>query len=144
MLAFTAREPAIFAHAPATARTEMTVGSGDVERVVAAVSRDLSVTLGWSDDVARSFVLGHGGVTAYAEHADDALALAERVIDSTQQAVHDEGIDTSWPPCPRHGSHPLTIEADLVWRCPKEDQADPTGFMRPIPLGWLDCVWSRT
>ncbi len=122
----------------------MTVRPDDVERVVAAISRDVSVTLGWSHQVAREFVLRYGGVTSYAEHADDALTLAEQVIDSTQQAVYEEAIDTSWPRCPRHGSHPLTIEADLVWRCPEEDPGDCEGFIRRIPLGWLDCVWERT
>jgi hypothetical protein len=87
------------------------------------------------------FVWDHGSVEDYAVHADDALTLAANVIGNVQEAVHRELIDTSWPLCPQHQSHPLTIDSELVWRCYREDQDDPAGFMRRVPLGWLDAIW---
>lgn len=119
----------------------MGVPEEHIDRVVAAIARDLSATLGWSAGTATSFVREHGSVEDYADHASDALTLAANVIENVQEAVHRELIDTQWPLCLHHGRHPLTIDSDLVWRCYEEDLDDPAGFPRRVPLGWLDTVW---
>ena len=41
----------------------------------------------------------------------------QRVVDDVQQRLHDEFVDTSWPSCPLHRSHPLWL-SEGWWRCP--------------------------
>jgi len=68
----------------------------------------------WTENRSRSF----------------AYELAERV----QQVVHDEFIDTSWPPCHRHGErHPLWLGAEEPpnWQCRAAD------LVIEAPLGRL-------
>jgi hypothetical protein len=112
-----------------------------IERVVQAVVRDLTTTLKWSDEVARAFVLSKGSVDDYAEAVWDAVTLADRVIGNVQEAVQRDLIDTTWPICLHHRTHPLTIDENLAWRCPYEDTHSPDGYMDRVPLGWLDAIW---
>jgi hypothetical protein len=116
-----------------------------IDRVVAAIARDLVATLGWSQSSAERFVRDHGGVDHFAEALREfgLLSLANSVLGNVQVAIHGQGDghDNQWPRCPLHGTHPLFPDDDLVWRCPSVDDEDPRGFVGGIPFGWLDAVW---
>lgn len=53
----------------------------------------------------------------------------ERLVNDVQQEIHDTFTDTSWPTCPRHGTHPLEYH-DAAWWC-------DTDHIRIAPLGSL-------
>lgn len=59
---------------------------------------------------------------------------AEYAVEDLQQFVHDNFVDTSWPPCPRHPNHPMWLAegegGGSVWRC-LSDHAEVA------PLGML-------
>ena len=40
-----------------------------------------------------------------------------KLTDDVQQEIHDTFIDTTWPSCPDHGSHPLWLTEELMWTC---------------------------
>jgi hypothetical protein len=46
-------------------------------------------------------------------------ARAEKLVGDLQQYFHDNEIDTSWPACPRHPSHPLSYR-DGAWWCERD------------------------
>jgi len=48
---------------------------------------------------------------------DDQVAV--KVVEDTQQYLHDTRIDTTWPACPRHGNHPLRFR-DGSWYCERD------------------------
>ena len=83
----------------------------DVVRLVAA---DLASTMGWTqeqaDRVARRTAVARAGF------GRAAVDVAEEV----QQWLHDTFLDTTWPACPEHGSHPLWLEdeSEPAWTCP--------------------------
>ena len=59
----------------------------------------------------------------------------ERVVEETQQWLHDVFIDTEWPRCPRHVGHPLWLVGG-AWRCDKDDVlVAPLGELRSIASG---------
>ena len=51
---------------------------------------------------------------------DDEDAFYSNVIESVQQAFHDEFIDITWPSCPRHPGRPMWL-SDAWWRCDDDD-----------------------
>jgi hypothetical protein len=115
-----------------------------VARVVAALASDVSVTMGWDRAESEAFVRRAGGIDHLATlDTQDVLSLAENAVTSLQNSIHGQGqgIDNTWPLCPRHGSHPLVCGSDLVWRCPAEDHDDPEGFFAGVPIGWLDAIF---
>jgi hypothetical protein len=103
----------------------MGVGPTNVAQAVALVSRDLSATLGLPSEMAEA--LAHREAVAAAEIMNEwdndevswPLFLA-RVVEETQQWLHDTFIDTTWPRCPEHVNHPLWLNDDdsAGWACP--------------------------
>ena len=88
----------------------MTVTDTDQERVVRLLSQDLKATIG----------PGHEGLAVenasrLREFVDEPGHYVERVVDDTQQGVHDSFIDTAWPRCPRHQRHPLWFRENGWW-----------------------------
>jgi hypothetical protein len=88
----------------------MTVTDSDQERVVRLLSQDLKATIG----------PGHEGLAVenasrLREFVDEPEHYVERVVDDTQQDVHDFFIDTTWPRCPRHQRHPLWFRENAWW-----------------------------
>jgi hypothetical protein len=45
-----------------------------------------------------------------------------KIVNNVQQALHDTFVDTTWPACPRHRTHPLWFR-DGAWRCERDDVA---------------------
>jgi hypothetical protein len=70
--------------------------------------------MGWTqeqaDRVARRTAVARAGF------GGNAVDVAEEV----QQWLHDTFLDTTWPACPEHGSHPLWLEdeSEPAWTCP--------------------------
>ena len=82
----------------------------DQERVVQLLILDLHATVGVEHShlaVANSIRLR--------QFIDEQARYVEAVVESTQQDIHDEFIDTSWPKCPRH-KHPMWFR-DGAWCC---------------------------
>lgn len=93
----------------------MRVSRTEREKVVELLRRDLHVTVGPGHDdlVARN-------VTMLLEYVDDADMFVRRVVEDTQQNLHDEFIDTDWPRCPWH-PHPLWFR-DGSWWCEQDNR----------------------
>src|SRR5262245_23620507 len=87
----------------------MPITDADQDRVVDLLLHDLHATVG-SDH-------GHLAVSnaiRLRQFIDDVATYTARVVDDTQQDVHDESIDTVWPKCPRH-AHPLCFRNGSWW-----------------------------
>jgi hypothetical protein len=136
------RHAARIGHHPTVA---VPVDDAGVERVVAAIAADLIATLGWSPSEADAFVRYEGTVDHFSQVLAefDLLSVARSVLGNVQEAMHGQGdgLDNLWPRCPKHGTHPLFCDCDLVWRCPATDEDDPSGFLGGVPFGWLDAIW---
>jgi hypothetical protein len=90
--------------------------------VVSLLEGDVSRTLG------PQYV---GVVRATAKNVAD-LEIddrGEKIVNDVQQFFHDTFVDTTWPACPRHASHPLWYR-DGSWWC----DAD---HVKVTPLGGL-------
>ena len=92
----------------------MSVTNADQERIVRLLSQDLNATIG----------PGHEGLAdenarRLKEFVDELDDYPQRVVDDTQQDVHDSFIDTTWPRCPRHQRHPLWFR-DNAWWCEED------------------------
>ncbi|GAC1361710.1 MAG: hypothetical protein NVSMB32_01070 [Actinomycetota bacterium] len=61
---------------------------------------DLVSTLGWTPEESQSVIQDPGGRGGGA--IPDLVAIAE----DAQQWLHDTFLDTSWPACPQHETHP--------------------------------------
>jgi hypothetical protein len=88
----------------------MPVTDGDAERIVRLLVQDLKATIG----------TGHEGLAAenasrLRQFIDEPDQYVARVVDDTQQDVHDFFIDTTWPRCPRHQRHPLWFRENAWW-----------------------------
>jgi hypothetical protein len=82
----------------------------DQRRVVELLASDLHATIGAAHDD-----LLHANAVRLRAFEDDAESYSKRVIEDTQQDIHDEFIDTCWPKCPNH-AHPLWFR-DGAWWC---------------------------
>jgi hypothetical protein len=47
----------------------------------------------------------------------------ERLVENVQQEFHDTFVDTVWPACPRHRTHPLWYHGDGRWWCERDGVA---------------------
>jgi hypothetical protein len=88
----------------------MPVTDADEERIVRLLGQDLQATIG----------PGHEGIAVenasrLRQFVDEPVQYAARVVEDTQQDVHDFFIDTTWPTCPRHQRHPLWFREDAWW-----------------------------
>lgn len=76
--------------------------------------RDVASTLGWPEAAARA-VVSLQLATTHGHH----------ITESVQDWIIDERVDTSWPRCPAHQTHPLGTMADdsyRTWRCPESGE----------------------
>jgi len=89
----------------------MTVTDADQERIVGLLLRDLHATIGTGHD--QIPVENAIRLRLFIEETDRYI---ERVVEDTQQDIHDFFIDTDWPRCPRHRRHPLWLH-DGAWWC---------------------------
>jgi hypothetical protein len=103
----------------------MGVAPANVAQAVALVSRDLAATLGLPSETAEALALREAVATAEIMNKwdDDEVSWAPflaRVVEETQQWLHDTFIDTTWPRCPEHANHPLWLNDDesAGWACP--------------------------
>lgn len=102
----------------------MGVGPANVAQAVALVSRDLAATLGLSSETAEALARREAIAAAKImnEWDDDEVSwplFLARVVEETQQWLHDTFIDTTWPRCPEHQNHPLWLELNVSrgWAC---------------------------
>ena len=93
-------------------------------RVVQLLVNDLNATIGAGHDY-----LALNNAVRLRQFIDDAQSYIQRVVEDTQQDIHDEFVDTVWPRCPRH-AHPLWFR-DGSWWCERND-------LRVAPLGELE------
>jgi hypothetical protein len=96
----------------------------DQARVVQLLVTDLHATVGRDHDD-----LAQGNAVRLREFIEDPESYIRRVVDDTQQEIHDGFIDTVWPRCPRH-PHPLWFR-DGSWWCERDEE-------RVAPLGGLE------
>ena len=96
----------------------------DQARVVQLLVRDLRATVGPGHDY-----LAQNNAVRLRQFIEDVESYLQRVVDDTQQDIHDEFIDTVWPRCPRH-AHPLWLR-DGSWWCERDQQ-------QVVPLGELE------
>lgn len=70
--------------------------------------------MGWTQEQADRVT--RRTAVARAGFGGDAVDVAEEV----QQWLHDTFLDTTWPACPEHGTHPLWLEGESepAWTCP--------------------------
>jgi hypothetical protein len=95
------------------------------EQVVRLLVHDLHATIGVGHD---HLVLNNA--VRLRQFIDDAAGYIQRVVDATQQDIHDEFVDTVWPKCPRH-AHPLLFR-DGSWWCERDERCvAPLGGLEP-------------
>lgn len=84
------------------------------DEVLRPLVADLTATLGWSQELAEEFV--RENACSWESGVPRLVVLAENV----QKHVHDGWVDTSWPACPEHQSHPMWLSRTLppIWTCP--------------------------
>lgn len=80
--------------------------------VLELLTRDVVATVG---ERHRSLV-GDAAAAVGVLEIDD---LDNKLVEDVQQALMDTFVDTCWPECPRHGSHPLWYRAGGWW-CEKD------------------------
>ena len=88
----------------------MAVTDADEERIVRLLSQDLQATIGPGHEA-----LAVENANRLRQFIDEPVQYGERVVDDTQQDVHDFFIDTTWPRCPRHQRHPLWFRENAWW-----------------------------
>jgi hypothetical protein len=103
----------------------MGVTPANVAHAVALLSRDLTATLGLPSETAETLARREAVAAAAImnEWDDDEVSWAlflARVVEETQQWLHDTFIETTWPRCPEHANHPLWLndEESSGWACP--------------------------
>lgn len=92
----------------------MPITDVDQDRVVQLLVRDLHATVGAEHDY-----LAVNNAVRLREFVENAESYVQRVVEDTQQDIHDEFIDTEWPQCPRH-THPLWFR-DGSWWCERDE-----------------------
>lgn len=84
----------------------------DLSHTAAMLERDVTRTLGPE----------YRHVIAGARANVEELDIDDRdtkLVEDVQQIFHDTFVDTTWPACPRHCTHPLWYE-DGAWWCTKD------------------------
>lgn len=102
----------------------MGVNPAEIEQATTLVAKDLTATLGLPTETAEALA-GREAVAAAEimnEWDDDEVSwplFLTRVVEETQQWLHDTFLDTTWPRCPHHGHHPLWLTDDESpgWAC---------------------------
>ena len=93
----------------------MAITDEDEEQAVRLVVADVKATLGpGGEPIVRNIARW------LRQFVIDPVEYFERLIEDTQQELHDRYIDTGWPRCPLHdGRHPLWL-GDGGWWCQKD------------------------
>ena len=91
----------------------MTGISDDLKARCDLLIADLETTLG-GDHSAR--VYAH----ALRLQSMSVSRAPDKLVEDVQQQVHDEHLSSTWPTCPRHGSHPLWLQGDR-WACERDN-----------------------
>ncbi len=84
---------------------------------------DLVATVPLEREAARNVVLEYLTDPYW---VDDDPWWLHHLVESVQEQIQEDRIKTTWPPCPRHLSHPLWLEEppapELWWVCRRDDQ----------------------
>jgi hypothetical protein len=91
----------------------MPITDVDQQHLVRLLIHDLHATVG----VGHDDVAGNNAIRLR-QFIEDLATYIQKVVDDTQQDMHDEFIDTLWPKCPRH-AHPLWYR-DGWWWCEQD------------------------
>jgi hypothetical protein len=83
--------------------------SPDLADVVPLLQRDVRATLG---DAHRQLI---EDIAADVKELD-VEGKAEKLVNDVQQHFHDTFVNTAWPVCPKHATHPLWYR-DGSWWC---------------------------
>jgi hypothetical protein len=112
----------------------MEVMDADEDRAVQLLLADVTATIGVGhDEIVRA------NARRLREFCSDAGDYLQRVVDDVQQQIHDEFIDTSWPECPIHKRHPLSLREHGWWCEQNEVFVATLGELGwTAPSGWLD------
>ena len=87
------------------------------ERLLKLLVRDIEVTLGQSGlQQALAVILNERALGNVREE------YPEELVSSLQTYIHDMFIDTTWPTCPKHPSHPLWFGRDDSWWCTRDNE----------------------
>ncbi len=87
----------------------------DEERTVQLILADIVATIG----PGYEFIV-RANAQRVRQHTQGPEDDFRRVVEGTQQDLHDRFIDTDWPKCPLHnGRHPLWL-GDGGWWCEQE------------------------
>lgn len=109
-----------------------------VAHALSLLTADVAATLGWTRDRADDLVTDEATTLVdFLREEDRNWPFPARIVERVQQRIHDEFIDTTWPPCPRHATHPLWItgQEPWLWEC-------PSGGVQ-VPLGGLGSLEGR-
>jgi hypothetical protein len=109
---------------------QVPVSESDRARVVQLLLLDVEATIGPDHE---SVVLDNA--VNVASFADNPVWYRDKLVEDVQQYFHDCFVDTTWPTCPRHATHPLWLRGES-WYCERDDE--------PIArLGELRSIWTR-
>lgn len=81
------------------------------DRLLRLIDQDLAATVG-----SEYSALALEDANRIRWFAVDASGFELQLIEDLQQRLHDEFVDTTWPACPIHRTHPLWY-SDGWWRC---------------------------
>lgn len=95
----------------------MPLSDNERERIVQSVIVDIASTLG----------PGHEAVVVetasdVASFVDEPVRFRDKLVEDIQQYFHDSFTNTTWPACPRHLNHPLSLRGEF-WCCDRDDEA---------------------
>src|SRR3954467_341916 len=92
----------------------MSVPEHDLERIVRLLLQDVEATIGPGHEAEVLHNAMH-----LASWVDDPDTCGQRLCDDVQQYFHDCFVDTTWPACPRHSTHPLWLHGES-WYCERD------------------------
>jgi hypothetical protein len=95
----------------------MPVSESEKARVVQLLLQDVEATLG-PDYEAMVRV----NAVRVASFADEPVWYRDKLVEDVQQEFHDRFVDTTWPACPRHLTHPMWLHGEM-WHCERDDEA---------------------
>ena len=100
------------------------VDPADIEQATTLVANDVAATLGLPTETAEALARREAVAAAEIMNGWEAADVSwrlflARVVEETQQWLHDTFIDTTWPSRPEHGNHPLWLNEDdsAGWAC---------------------------
>lgn len=95
----------------------MPVPDLDQAHVVQLLLRDVHATVGPEHE---AVVRQHAANVA--SFVDDPVWYRDKLVEDVQQYFHDCFVDTTWPTCPRHLTHPVWLHGES-WFCEEDGQA---------------------